>query len=64
MKHLMHAESPDFRFPYKDILFMGFPSPGQIVVFEKPWIFMVTSLPKVVRAKRFLTRNEEQWPRY
>jgi WD40 repeat protein len=64
MKHMNHPELPEFRFPYKNILFVSYPNPGQIVIFEKPWIFMINSLPQVVRTKRFLTKDEEQWPRY
>jgi hypothetical protein len=60
----MHPECSAFRLPYKDILFIGMPAPDAIVIFEKPWVFMMDSLPRVVRAKRFLTHDEDQFPRY
>jgi hypothetical protein len=64
MRHLLHPECNEFRLPYKDILFLGMPAPDVIVVFEKPWVFMMNTLPRVARAKRFLTHDEDQFPRY
>jgi WD40 repeat protein len=64
IRHLSRPEVRKFSFPYTDILFIGFPSAGQLVIFEKPWIFLINTLPKVVRMKRFLTKDEEQRARY
>jgi hypothetical protein len=64
MAHTKKPSSPHYQYPYKDILFFAYPADNQIVIFEKPWVFTMNSLPKVFRAKRFLSTNESALPRY
>jgi hypothetical protein len=64
IKHLSQPNTSSYKFPYKDILFVAYAGPNQIVIFEKPWALMMDSLPKVFEAKRFLTTNEERLSRY
>lgn len=64
MTHLLNPKAGFYRFPYNDILFIEFVAPDKIVIYEKPWVLFANSLPKVFRAKRFQTSNEDQIPRY
>jgi WD40 repeat protein len=64
MMILTDKKSGCFVFPYSEILFIDFAGSDKIVVFEKPWSLMMSGLPKVFLAKRFLTGDEEQLPRY
>ncbi|OHT17535.1 hypothetical protein TRFO_02589 [Tritrichomonas foetus] len=62
-----NLKKPDlglYRLPYNDILYVTFAGPKQIIIFEKPWTFTISSLPEVYRMKRFMARNEENLPRY
>jgi len=64
MTNLMRREAGFFRFPYGDILHLSLVAPDKIVIYEKPWVLFARSLPRVFRAKRFQTNNEDQLPRY
>ena len=64
MTHLLNPKAGFYRFPYNDILFIDLVAPDKIVIYEKPWVLFANSLPKVFRAKRFQTTNEDQIPRY
>ena len=64
IRNLKKPELGLFRLPYNDILYVTFVGPKQIIIFEKPWAFTVNGLPDVYRMKRFMTRREENHPRY
>lgn len=64
IRNIKDPNAKPYRLPYNDILFVTFSGYKKIVIFEKPWIFIVSSVPDVLRVKRFLTRNEENRPRY
>lgn len=54
-----------YKLPYKNsILFVDYVSEDQIVIFEKPWAFMVSNLPLPLRMKRFQSYNERRSTRY
>ncbi|KAH0791899.1 U3 small nucleolar RNA-associated protein 4 [Histomonas meleagridis] len=59
-------EKGAYKLPYYDILYAEYLSNDKIVIFEKPWIFMMSDLPiqDVFRAKRFLSHNEDQLYRF
>ncbi|EAY18367.1 hypothetical protein TVAG_045690 [Trichomonas vaginalis G3] len=57
-------EKGKFRLPYEDFLFGDFVKGKKLVVYEKPWSFMMHSLPMPFRVKRFQGSEETKRPRY
>jgi len=62
--NLLAKEKGKYRLPYDDFLFAQFVQGKKIVVFEKPWTFMMESLPKPFRVKRFQGADDTKRPRY
>ena len=60
----MKREVPNFRLPYEDYLFGSFVKGKRLVVYEKPWAFMMHSLPMPFRIKRFQGSEETKALRY
>lgn len=57
-------EKGKFRLPYEDFLFCNFVRGKKLVVYEKPWSFMMHSLPMPFRVKRFQGSEDTKRPRY
>lgn len=64
VKNLKKNELNAYRLPYTDVLYVTYAPNKQIIVFEKPWIFIVSSIPDAYKPKRFLKNDEEATPRY
>jgi len=60
----LKREVPNFHLPYDDYLFSSFVKGKRLVVYEKPWAFMMHSLPMPFRIKRFQGSEETKTPRY
>ena len=62
--NLKGKEFGKYRLPYDDFLHAEFLNNKKIVIFEKPWIFMMQTLPKPFRIKRFQNADDTKRPRY